>query len=786
MSTMTLPPPVAPAAAALRGPAVPRRAPGTVLLGPYLGSGFRDERYLIRRADGQVVLVSELLYRVVEAADGERDHAAVAAAVTAATQRRLSTDNLTFLLEAKLQPLGLVAIGADATPTVTRADPLLALTARFVLVPERWVRRLAVVFSPLFLPFVPVVAVVGLVGLDRWLFFDHGVGSAVNEIGAHPVHLLVVSGLVVASMLFHECGHAAGCRYGGGRPGGIGAGLYLIFPAFYTNVTDAYRLDRRARLRTDLGGIYFNVVSILGLGAIFATTGWAPLVLVIVLIHVEILQQLLPFVRFDGYYILSDLVGIPDLFARVRPVLRSVIRRQPGSPAVADLRRHVRIVVAAWVGVVVPVIAVSSALLLLHLPSMVETSWEEIVTQIDLGRTAVANRDAVAIALGVVSIVSVTVPLLGMAFMAERVVRRAAGHVRGLLAGPQPSPQPAKETPMEATAATAATTGWNASPPAVTLPAWGPPLPSSATIFTEEAMLRPRARAPERGWRHAVYALSGGVVNLGPSRTEAARRDLIARIKTPVAGSRRIVVLSRKGGAGKTTTTLMLGHTFAAHRGDRVVAIDANPDAGSLGHRVPRETTKTVTDLLAATTPLDRYSAVRAYTSQASTRLEVLASDDDPRITQRLGEEEYHRTVDILDRHYNLLVIDTGTGILDAAIQGVLMEADQLVVVLPPALDGARAAASTLDWLVQHGRASLVRSAVVAINAVPDSTLVELDRVEQHFASRCAAVVRIPWDPVLAAGVATLPDELRAPAQAAYLELAATVADQFRLPSPRG
>jgi putative peptide zinc metalloprotease protein len=340
---------------------------------------------------------------------------------------------------------------------------------------------------------------------------------------------------------------------------------------------------------------------------------------------------------------------------------------------------------------------------------------------------------------------------------------------------------------MEATAATAAATaGWNASPPAATLPAWGPPLPSSATIFTEEAMLRPRARAPERGWRHAVYALSGGVVNLGPSRAEAARRELVARIKTPVAGSRRIVVLSRKGGAGKTTTTLMLGHTFAAHRGDRVVAIDANPDAGSLGHRVPRETTKTVTDLLAATTPLDRYSAVRAYTSQASTRLEVLASDDDPRITQRLGEEEYHRTVDILDRHYNLLVIDTGTGILDAAIQGVLMEADQLVVVLPPALDGARAAASTLDWLVQHGRASLVRSAVVTINAVPDSTLVELDRVEQHFASRCAAVVRIPWDPVLAAGVATLPDELRAPAQAAYLELAATVADQFRLPSPRG
>jgi putative peptide zinc metalloprotease protein len=190
--------------------------------------------------------------------------------------------------------------------------------------------------------------------------------------------------------------------------------------------------------------------------------------------------------------------------------------------------------------------------------------------------------------------------------------------------------------------------------------------------------------------------------------------------------------------------------------------------------------------MLAETGPLDRYADVRAFTSQAPSRLEVVASDDDPRITQRLGRNDYHRAVDVLDRHYNLIVIDTGTGILDAAVQGVLLEADQLVVVLPPALDGARAAASTLDWLVQHGRASLVRSTVVAINAVSDDVFVELDRVEQHFAARCAAVVRIPWDPVLAAGAATLPEDLHPATRAGYLRLAAIVADEFRTASPRG
>ena len=68
-------------------------------------------------------------------------------------------------------------------------------------------------------------------------------------------------------------------------------------------------------------------------------------------------------------------------------------------------------------------------------------------------------------------------------------------------------------------------------------------------------------------------------------------------------------------------------------------------------------------------------------------------SDDDPRITLALGSQDYRHLVDTLDRHYNLVLVDTGTGILDDAIQGILEEADQLVVVMPPALDGGRVAA---------------------------------------------------------------------------------------------
>jgi len=317
------------------------------------------------------------------------------------------------------------------------------------------------------------------------------------------------------------------------------------------------------------------------------------------------------------------------------------------------------------------------------------------------------------------------------------------------------------------------------------LAGWAPPLPSSAIAFTEEAMLRPRARPPGHGWRGLLYTATGGAVNVGPSRAELERRDLVARAKAPVQGSRRVVVLCRKGGAGKTSTTLMLGHTFATYRGDRVVALDANPDAGSLAHRVRRETSETVTSMLSDRAALDRYADIRGYTSQAPTRLEVIASDDDPRISQRLGEQEYHLAISLLDHHYNLILVDTGTGILDAAIRGVLLEADQIVVVMPPALDGARVAAATLDWLEEHGYSELVESAVAVINAVHKQAFVELDRVEEHFAHRCSAVIRVPWDPALAAGATTTLEELKPATQLAYLRLAAAVSDQFRSSSPR-
>jgi putative peptide zinc metalloprotease protein len=302
---------------------------------------------------------------------------------------------------------------------------------------------------------------------------------------------------------------------------------------------------------------------------------------------------------------------------------------------------------------------------------------------------------------------------------------------------------------------------------------------ATAADFTAERYLRGQAAPPRDGWRRFVYWLTGGRINFGPSPAELAERHLIARAKAPVAGCRSIAVISRKGGVGKTTTTLMLGHTFASLRGDRVVALDGNPDAGSLGYRVRRETAATVTNLLADEQEITRYADIRAYTNQAPTRLEVVASDDDPRITTALGEEDYRRAIGLLERHYNLILLDTGTGVLESATKGILQLAEQIVVVMSPSLDSARAASSTLDWLNENGHSELVRNAIAVVNAVREEGLVEVDKIEEHFQGRCRAVVQVPWDPHLSAGAETQVDRLRPVTRRAYLEVAAAVADGF-------
>lgn len=276
-----------------------------------------------------------------------------------------------------------------------------------------------------------------------------------------------------------------------------------------------------------------------------------------------------------------------------------------------------------------------------------------------------------------------------------------------------------------------------------------------------------------------MFQATGGRINPGQSPEEIYVNQLVERTRKPARGDYRIAVLSLKGGVGKTTTTVALGSTFAALRGDRVIAVDANPDFGTLGHRVPRQTQSTVRHLLTYT-DINRYSDVRAHTSQARSRLEVLASESDPATSEAFSEHEYRSVIAVLQRFYSIILTDCGTGLMHEAMKGVLGLAQTLVLVSSPAIDGARSASATLDWLTSHGHHDLVRSAVVVVNSVmPDAPNVGMDELTNYFLGRCRAVHVVPYDEHLAAGAEIDLDVLGKDTRRAYLELAASVADDF-------
>ena len=273
---------------------------------------------------------------------------------------------------------------------------------------------------------------------------------------------------------------------------------------------------------------------------------------------------------------------------------------------------------------------------------------------------------------------------------------------------------------------------------------------------------------------------SGGLIKPAPSKSEAHRTELLDQIRTPLVGCHRIAVISLKGGVGKTTTTTALGATLASNRGDRVIAVDANPDAGTLGRRVRRETGATIRDMLQALPSIQSYVDVRRFTSQSSSRLEILANDVDPAVSTTFNDEDYRRIVEALQRQYSIILTDSGTGLLYSAMRGVLQTADQLIVVSTPSVDGGNSASTTLDWLVAHGYQDLVSRAITVISGVrPASKDFDLNQLVAHFAARCRAVIPIPYDPHLATGAEIELDQLRPATADAYLELAACVAGGF-------
>ncbi|OPG09845.1 hypothetical protein [Microbispora sp. GKU 823] len=272
------------------------------------------------------------------------------------------------------------------------------------------------------------------------------------------------------------------------------------------------------------------------------------------------------------------------------------------------------------------------------------------------------------------------------------------------------------------------------------------------------------------GWRRLAQVVVGG------SRTDGMEVDE-ARTRIPLTTSRRIMVLGCTGGAGQTTTALMLGHTLARYRDDRVLALDANTGEDTLTTRIAAESPETLSSLIEGSEEVTGYLGMRAYTTRCESGLEVVGADTDDRVTQRLAERaflaDWRRTLAALDRHYRLTVIDPAA----ALAARLLPYADQLVLVAPASEDASEAVAMTYEWLDGHGCSDLRRRAVMVINGVSRRSLPDVEQAEAVASGRCRAIVRVPWEDELAPGRPGPVDvnHLRMGGRRAYVALAGVI-----------
>lgn len=420
----------------------PRLGDGVELLGEYQSSGFLEQKFLLRRPDEQVVQVSHLLYLVASKLDGRRHVDAIAHEVSEEFGRGVSAANVAFLLEKRLEPLGLLQLREGESGPPRRATPLFALGLKAAFFPAGLVR--AATRPLLFLFRRPVVFTVlaGLLALDVWLFVIHGLSAAALQVLINPLLVAVLLVVGIISGIWHELGHSTACRYGGASPGRIGVGVFLIWPVFYSDVTDTYRLGRTGRLRTDLGGVYFNAVGVLVLGGLYAVTGFEPLLIVMVFEQLEILQQGFPFLRLDGYYVVSDLVGVPDLFGRIGPILKSLVPGAVPGPKVTELRPRVRVVVTVWVALTTVLITGLLVFFVLNVSTWVRAGAASFSFRTSEMSRTLNEGDYLGTALSTVQAAMLLVPALGMGLMASKLLklRRTLQANRAAGSSGQPTP----------------------------------------------------------------------------------------------------------------------------------------------------------------------------------------------------------------------------------------------------------------------------------------------------------------------------------------------------------
>jgi putative peptide zinc metalloprotease protein len=774
-----------------------RLAPGVEMLGPVSDSGLIHVTCLVQRRDGQVIQISELLNIVLASAEPTQSPADWARRISDTYGNELSVDGLNHLIDSKLVPLGLLE-DSTAEPVATvklpKANPLLALRLRSTILPPKAARRVASLLAPLFVAPVVIVALVGLVMIDIALFLVGDAVAALEQVLLSPGLLLSLFVLLTTGALIHELGHAAACSYGGAKPGAIGFGVYIVFPAFFTDVTDSYRLSRAGRIRTDLGGLYFNVWCVLAAGLGYLLTGNGILLLLVIVMQIQMLQQLPPTIRLDGYFILADLAGVPDLFSRVGPVVRSLIPGRAPDPRVVELRPVARRIVSAWVVIVIPLLILVLAWTLWSLPIIVEHTVAAIQVHVQTITSSWGLGQPADPIFAALSIFLLLLPLAGLAVILARLIVSLAQFITlRITTWRRGEHRRGRKDPRESSTTMDTLT----SPPHLTMdaprgtrhsePADAPPPqePAPPVLHEDRAsfLVEDRSEAPATvGWRGALASATN--FRVPPSRSEREGRLLEQMVSRHWSGPRTISIVNGKGGVGKTVTTAMLAAVFARCGGIGVLAWDNNDTRGTLGWRTEKNRhDASVQDLLPATewllSPAAQVSDLARFLHhQSSDRYDVLRSNPELLATkQRITSDQFDALHQVATKYFRMVLFDSGNDESAPRWLRMIDVTDQLVVPTTIQGESAESAALLLEALMARDErsAKLAKNAVVVVlQSERASTAAQARRIADGFAGIARSVNVVPFDGALHDGALRF-DSLESSTRRAWLQAGAAV-----------
>ncbi|HEV7663594.1 MAG TPA: hypothetical protein VGQ62_08675, partial [Chloroflexota bacterium] len=365
-------------------PDKPKLAPGVRLAGQMQESAFENPPWLLERDGAGYVQVTELLYHIAEQCTGNQSTDEIATKVSTPA-KAVNAETVQSLVARLLIPRGLVLMtdGKSATAGAQAgAGSPLALNMRLKMVSPERIMPLTNVLKILYWPPILVTVLLVAAAVEGWIYFVHGVGGGIHDALYTPGLMLFVLLVVVFSAGFHELGHAAALHYAGGKIKGMGAGMYMVYPAFFTDVSDNYRLPRWARVRTDLGGFYFNLIFALAIMGVFLLTGQEFLLLMVLLINLEIIHQLLPFIRLDGYWALADVTGVPDFFSQMAAFVRSVvpIKGWKGRKLPA-LKWWAKAIFALYIVLTIPLLCLLLLVMIRSVPRVLATAWDSLGQQ---------------------------------------------------------------------------------------------------------------------------------------------------------------------------------------------------------------------------------------------------------------------------------------------------------------------------------------------------------------------------------------------------------------------